>query len=83
MEDIFHPAQNNFSVFNIYQSKYESFPYSMLAASYEQKFDRRLFHRPDVYTKSKKTLNIENIPFQMKNKNVGHFYEIIPNFILV
>ena len=63
MEDIFHPVLNNNSVFKIYQSKDESFIYSILAAIYSNKIDARSFHQPSAYMKYKKLLNIANIPF--------------------
>ena len=73
MEDIFHPVLNNNSVFKIYQSKDESFIYSILAAIYSNKIDARSFHQPSAYIKYKKLLNITNIPFPMKNKNIKLF----------
>ena len=81
MEDIRHPILNNNSIFKVYQSKDESFIYSILAALYSNKIDRRLFHSPSVYEKYKKTLNIKNINFPMRNKDIIHFYEIILNLI--
>ena len=73
MEDVFHPVLNNNSVFKIYQSKDESFIYSILAAIYSNKIDARSFHQPSAYRKYKKLLNIANIPFPMKNKNIKLF----------
>ena len=54
MEDIHHPVLNNNSIFKVYQSKDESFLYSILAALYSNKIDRRSFHRPSAYEKYKK-----------------------------
>ena len=54
MEDIHHPILNNNSIFKVYQSKHESFLYSILAVLYSNKIDRRSFHRPSAYK------NIEN-----------------------
>ena len=73
MEDIFHPVLNNSSVFKIYQSKDESFIYSILAAIYSRKIDARSFHQPSAYRKYKKLLNIANVPLPMKNKNIKLF----------
>ena len=73
MEDIYHPVLNNNSIFKIYQSKNESFLYSVLAAIYSKTIDRRLFHLPNAYIKYKKKLNLENLSFPMKNKNIKSF----------
>ena len=73
MKDIFHPVLNNNSIFKVYQSKHESFLYSILASLYSKKIDSRIFHQPHVYTKYKKLLNVENISFPMKNKNIDLF----------
>ena len=73
MEDIFHPILNNNSVFKIYQSKDESFIYSILAALYSHKIDARSFHQPSAYRKYKKLLNVANTPLPMKNKNIKLF----------
>ena len=73
MEDIFHPILNNNSVFKIYQSKDESFIYSILAAIYSHKIDARSFHQPSAYRKYKKLLNVANTPLPMKNKNIKLF----------
>ena len=73
MEDIFHPVLNNNSVFKIYQSKDESFIYSILAAIYSHKIDARSFHQPSAYRKYKKLLNVANTPLPMKNKNIKLF----------
>ena len=75
MNDIFHPVLNNNSIFKIYQSKDESFLYSILAAMYSNKIEAKSFHQPNAYQKYKKLLNIENIPFPMKNKNISLFFE--------
>ena len=48
MQDIFHPILNNNSIFKIYQSKDESFLYSILAAIYSQKIEKNFFHQPIV-----------------------------------
>ena len=53
MNDIHHPVLNNNSIFKIYNSKNESFLYSILAALHSNKIDRRSFHHPDVYIKYK------------------------------
>ena len=73
MEDIHHPVLNNNSIFKVYQSKNESFLYSILAALYSNKIDRRLFHRPSAYQKYKKTLNLENLSLPIRNKDIVHF----------
>ena len=73
MEDIHHPVLNNNSIFKVYQSKNESFLYSILAALYSNKIDRRLFHRQSAYQKYKKTLNLENISLPIRNKDIVHF----------
>ena len=54
MEDISHPTLNNNSVFKIHKSKNESFLYSILAALYSNKIDRRSFHHPEAYKNQKK-----------------------------
>ena len=73
MVDIFHPVVNNNSIFKIYQSKDERFIYSILAAIYSNKIDAIPFHQPSRYRKYKQKLNIENIPFPMKKKNIKLF----------
>ena len=78
MNDIFHPVLNNNSIFKIYQSKDESFLYSILAAMYSNKIEAKSFHQPNAYQKYKKLLNIENIPFPMKNKNIRLFLKNNP-----
>ena len=78
MQDIFHPILNNNSIFKIYQSKDESFLYSILAAIYSQKIEKKIFHQPNSYKKFKKLINIENIPFPMKNKHINQFLENNP-----
>ena len=78
MNDIFHPVLNNNSIFKIYQSKDESFLYSILAAMYSNKIEAKSFHQPNAYKKYKKLLNIENIPFPMKNKNISLFLKNNP-----
>ena len=78
MEDIFHPVLNNNSIFKIYQSKNESFLYSILAALYSSKIDYRLFHHPNAYKKYKKFINVENIPLPMKNKHINLFLKSNP-----
>ena len=57
MNDIFHPVLNNNSIFKIYQSKDESFLYSILAAMYSNKIEAKSFHQPNAYPKYKKLLN--------------------------
>ena len=79
MEDISHPTLNNNSVFKIYKSKNESFLYSILAALYSNKIDRRSFHHPEAYEKFKRKINTKNISFPMKNKNIIHFLKHNPN----
>ena len=54
MNDISHPVLNNNSIFKIYKSKHEGFIYSILAALYSSKIDRRSFHHPDAYEQYKK-----------------------------
>ena len=44
--------------------------------------DRRLFHRPTVYEKYKRKLNLENITFPMKNKDIKIFLKNNPNLNL-
>ena len=78
MEDIFHPVLNCNSIFKIYQSKNESFLYSILAALYSSKIDYRLFHHPNAYKKYKKFINVENIPLPMKNKHINLFLKSNP-----
>ena len=78
MKDIFHPVLNNNSIFKIYQSKNESFLYSILAALYSSKIDYRLFHHPNAYKKYKKNINVENIPLPMKNKHINLFLKSNP-----
>ena len=73
MNDINHPALNNHSIFKVHNSKTESFLYSILAALYSDKIDRRSFHHPDAYIKYKKILNLKNISFPMKNRDINHF----------
>ena len=68
MEDIHHPILNNNSIFKVYQSKGESFVYSILAALYSNKIDRRSFHRPSAYQKYRKLLNLKNITLPISNK---------------
>ena len=82
MEDIYHPVLNNNSIFKIYQSKNESFLYSVLAAIYSKTIDRRLFHLPNAYIKYKKKLNLENLSFPMKNKNIKVFLQNNPKLNL-
>ena len=79
MEDISQPTSNNNSVFKIYKSKNESFLYSILAALYSNKIDRRSFHHPEAYEKFKRKINTQNISFPMKNKNIIHFLKNNPN----
>ena len=78
MEDIFHPVLNNNSIFKVYQSKNESFLYSILAALYSCKIDYRLFHHPYAYKKYKNLINVENIPLPMKNKHINLFLKNNP-----
>ena len=78
MQDIFHPILNNNSIFKIYQSKDESFLYSILAAIYSQKIENKIFHQPNAYKKFKKLINVKNIPFPMKNKHINRFLENNP-----
>ena len=73
MNDIHHPVLNNNSIFKIYNSKNESFLYSILAALHSNKIDRRSFHHPDAYRKYKSSFNIKNISFPMKNSNIKRF----------
>ena len=82
MEDIYHPVLNNNSIFKIYQSKNESFLYGVLAAIYTKTIDRRLFNLPNAYIKYKKKLNLENISFPMKNKNIKVFLQNNPKLNL-
>ena len=78
MEDIFHPTFDYNSIFKIYQSKNESFLYSILAALYSRKIDYRLFHHPNAYKKYKKLVNVENIPLPMKNMHINLFLKSNP-----
>ena len=78
MEDIFHPVLRNNSIFKVYQSKNESFLYSILAAMYSSKINYRLFHQVNAYQKYKKLLNTENLPFPIKNKHISLFLQNNP-----
>ena len=78
MKDIFHPVLNNNSIFKIYQAKDESFLYSILAALYSNKLNRRSFHRPNAYKVYRNKLNIENMTFPMKNKDINLFLQNNP-----
>ena len=78
MEDIFHPVLRNNSIFKVYQSKNESFLYSILAAMYSSKIDYRLFHQVNAYQKYKKSLNTKNLPFPIKNKHISLFLQNNP-----
>ena len=73
MKDIHHPVLDNISIFKVHQSKNESFVYSILAALYSNKIDSRTYHHPSAYKKFRKLLNVNSIPFPMKNKQVFHF----------
>lgn len=73
---------NNDSIFKVYQWKDESFIYSVLAALDSKTMDRRLFHRPTVYEKYKRKLNLENITFPMKNKDIEILLKNNPNLNL-
>ena len=79
MEDIFHPVLRNNSIFKVYQSKNESFLYSILAALYSSKINYRLFHQVNAYQKYKKLLNTKNLPFPIKNKHIGVFLQNNPS----
>ena len=78
MKDIFHPVLNNNSIFKIYQAKDESFLYSILAALHSNKLNRRSFHRPNAYKVYRNKLNIENMTFPMKNKDINLFLQNNP-----
>ena len=78
MEDIFHPVLRNNSIFKVYQSKNESFLYSILAALYSSKINYRLFHQVNAYQKYKKLLNTKNLPFPIKNKHISLFLQNNP-----
>jgi len=80
MSDIHHPILNNNSIFKVHQTRNESFLYSILAALYSNKIDRRCFHQSNAYQKYKKQLNLKNISFPMKNKNIIHFLQNNPQF---
>ena len=79
MNDVFHPVLNNNSIFKIHQSKDESFLYSILAALYSNRINVKQFHRVNAYAKYKKLLNIGNITFPMKNKDINVFLKNNPN----
>ena len=79
MNDVFHPALNNNSTFEIHQSKDESLLYSILAALYSNRINVKQFHRVNAYAKYKKLLNIGNITFPMKNKDINVFLKNNPN----
>ena len=71
-----HPVFKNNPIFKIYQSNNnESFLYSILAALYSHKIDRRSFHHPKSYENYKKYLNLKNIQFPIKNKDVPRFFK--------
>ena len=73
MNDVFHPALNNNSIFKIHQSKDESFFYSILPSLYSNRINVRQFYQVNAYAKYKKLLNIGNIIFPMKNKDMNVF----------
>ena len=79
MNDVFHPVLNNNSIFKIHQSKDESFLYSIVAALYSNRINVKQFHRVNAYAKYKKLLNIGNITFPMKNKDINVFLKNNPN----
>ena len=79
MNDVFHPVLNNNSIFKIHQSKDESFLYSILAALYSNRINVRQFHQVNAYARYKKLLNIGNITFPMKNKDINVFLKNNPN----
>jgi len=79
MNDVFHPVLNNNSIFKIHHSKDESFLYSILAALYSNRINVKQFHRVNAYAKYKKLLNIGNITFPMKNKDINVFLKNKPN----
>ena len=79
MNDVFHPNLNNNSIFKIHQSKDESFLYSILAALYSNRINVRQFHQVNAYARYKKLLNIGNITFPMKNKDINVFLNNNPN----
>ena len=68
MKDIFHPVLNNNSIFKIYQAKDESFLYSILAALYSNKLNRRSFHRPNAYKGYRNKLNLET--YNLMNEDI-------------
>ena len=79
MNDELHPVLNNNSIFKIHQSKDESFLYSILAALYSNRINVRQFHQVNAYARYKKLLNIGNITFPMKNKDINVFLKNNPN----
>ena len=79
MNDVFHPVLNNNSIFKIHQSKDESFLYSILAALYSNRVKLKRFHQVNAYARYKKLLNIGNITFPMKNKDINVFLKNNPN----
>ena len=80
MNDVFHPILNNTSIFKIHQSKDESILYSILASLYSNRIDAKPFHQANTYAKYKKLLNIENVTFPMKNKNIAVFLKNNPKY---
>ena len=78
MNDVFHPVLNNNSIFKIHQSKDESFLYSILAALYSNRINAKQFHQVNAYAKYKKLLNIGNVTFPMRNKNIDIFLKNNP-----
>ena len=78
MNDVFHPVLNSNSIFEIHQSKDESFLYSILAALYSNRINAKQFHQVNAYAKYKKLLNIGNVTFPMRNKNIDIFLKNNP-----
>ena len=70
MNDVFHPVLNNNSIFKIHQSKDESFLYSILAPLSSNRIDAKPFYQANAYAKYKKLLNIGNVTFPMKSKDI-------------
>ena len=73
MKDIQHHVLDKISIFKVHQSKNESIVYSILAVLYSDKMERRTFHQPSAYKKYWKLLNVKNIPFSIKNKQIFYF----------
>lgn len=78
MEDISHHVLNYKSIFKIYKSKNKSFLYSILAALYSSKIDRRSFHHPHPNEQYKKDEHYEYFIANEEQKIIIHFLQDNP-----